>query len=101
MSAKKRGSKADWIDPDDAPELTDELIDSATYKIGDRVVTPSEGQAAMKAALKRGRPKADETKERISIRLSPEVVNAFRATGRGWQTRIDEALKEWMREHSC
>jgi len=39
------------------------------------------------------------TKERITIRLSPEVVEAFRATGKGWQTRMDGALKEWLREH--
>lgn len=39
-------------------------------------------------------------KERITIRLSPEVVMHFRATGRGWQTRMDEALKEWLKTHS-
>ena len=33
---------------------------------------------------KGGRPKADITKERISIRLSPEVLAAFKATGKGW-----------------
>jgi uncharacterized protein (DUF4415 family) len=46
-----------------------------------------------------GRPRAAVTKERITIRLSREVVDAFRATGAGWQTRIDEALKEWMKAH--
>lgn len=43
-----------------------------------------------------GRPKAEETKERITIRLSPEVVEFFRSTGKGWQTRIDEALKDYV-----
>lgn len=47
-----------------------------------------------------GRPVAVWTKERITIRLSPEVVAHFRATGRGWQTRMDEALKEWLKTHS-
>lgn len=46
-----------------------------------------------------GRPRAEVTKERITIRLSREVVETFRATGAGWQTRIDEALKEWVRVH--
>jgi uncharacterized protein (DUF4415 family) len=51
--------------------------------------------------LKRlGRPPAAVTKERITIRLSPDVLERFRATGKGWQTRIDEALKEWMKTHS-
>lgn len=48
----------------------------------------------------RGRPKAIATKERITIRLSPEVVGAFRATGDGWQTRMNAALKDWLKTHS-
>ena len=39
------------------------------------------------------------TKERITIRLSPEVVQRFRDTGDGWQTRVDSALKEWLKSH--
>lgn len=42
----------------------------------------------------RGRPRLDKPKERINIRLSHEVVEHFRATGEGWQSRIDEALRE-------
>ncbi len=48
----------------------------------------------------RGRPKAAVTKERITIRLSREVVEPFRATGDGWQTRLDAALKDWLKDHS-
>jgi len=48
----------------------------------------------------RGRPKAAVTKERITIRLSPEVVERFRASGDGWQTRVDAALKDWLKTHS-
>lgn len=47
-----------------------------------------------------GRPKAEVTKERITIRLSPEVVAKFRATGSGWQTRLDKALQEYLETHS-
>lgn len=47
----------------------------------------------------RGRPKAAVTKERITIRLSPEVLGAFRATGQGWQTRVDAALRDWLQTH--
>ncbi len=46
-----------------------------------------------------GRPKAAVTKERVTIRLSPEVTKFFRATGKGWQTRMDEALKEYVEAH--
>ena len=46
-----------------------------------------------------GRPKASVTKERIAIRLSPDVLERFKAGGPGWQTRIDEALRDWLQTH--
>ena len=48
-------------------------------------------------------PQRTPTKERITIRLSHDVVEQFRATGDGWQTRIDTALQEWLsaRGHSA
>ena len=49
--------------------------------------------------VKRGRPLANITKDRITIRLSQAVVQQFRATGAGWQTRIDSALREWLSTH--
>jgi len=47
----------------------------------------------------RGRPKADATKVRVGIRLSPAVVEHFKANGSGWQTRIDAALQQFIAEH--
>lgn len=35
----------------------------------------------------------------LSVRYSPEVVDYFKSTGEGWQTRMDEALKEWVDTH--
>jgi uncharacterized protein (DUF4415 family) len=53
------------------------------------------------AQLRRvGRPRATVTKERITIRLSRDVVEQFRASGDGWQTRVDAALKDWLKNHS-
>ena len=46
----------------------------------------------------RGAQKAP-VKERITIRLSPDVVQSFRATGDGWQTRVDAALQDWLKTH--
>ncbi len=51
------------------------------------------------ARIGAGRPKAETTKERITIRLSPDVLEKFRASGPGWQTRIDTALRDWLRTH--
>jgi uncharacterized protein (DUF4415 family) len=36
-------------------------------------------------------------KEPVSIRLSPDVLRHFRDGGAGWQTRIDEALRDWIK----
>ena len=47
----------------------------------------------------RGRPKADVTKVRVGIRLSPAVIDHFKASGDGWQTRIDAALRHFIAEH--
>lgn len=44
----------------------------------------------------RGRPRADVTKVRVGIRLSPEVIAHFKASGDGWQTRIDAALRQFI-----
>ncbi len=44
-------------------------------------------------------PQKTPTKERVTIRLSRDVVQRFRATGDGWQTRLDEALQEWLKSH--
>lgn len=38
-------------------------------------------------------------KQRITIQLSSDVVERFRATGEGWQTRLDAALREWLDTH--
>ena len=45
-------------------------------------------------------PQKTPTKERITIRLSREVLAQFRESGDGWQTRVDAALREWLKNHS-
>lgn len=63
-------------------------------------VTPGGGVAATIGALRRTRgPNKNPTKEQVAIRFDREVLLAFRATGPGWQTRINAALKEWLARH--
>lgn len=50
----------------------------------------------IKAMRPMGRPKAERTKDSVTIRLSPEVTSYFRSTGKGWQTRVDKVLKEYV-----
>ena len=71
----------------------------------DAVVTHGGGYQMVRAALalkrkpgQRG-PGKRAPKEVINIRLSPEVLSAFRATGSGWQTRVDGALRDWLKGH--
>lgn len=82
-------AQADW-DAVDSPEISDALF-AKMRPVGD--VAPE--LIALQGLLekKRGRPKAETTKELHSIRLSSEVVEYFKAGGAGWQTRIDEALR--------
>lgn len=78
-------------------------VDPALFRPAVEVLPPDlyAGLLAMNREAKlRGRPKAAVTKERITIRLSPEVVERFRASGDGWQTRVDAALKDWLKTHS-
>jgi uncharacterized protein (DUF4415 family) len=46
----------------------------------------------------RGSQKAPR-KAPVSIRLDETIIAAFRATGRGWQSRVNEALNDWLKEH--
>lgn len=57
-----------------------------------------EAMQPLKAA--RGRPKSDNKKLLVSIRYSPEVVAYFKATGDGWQARIDQVLRQYVARHS-
>jgi uncharacterized protein (DUF4415 family) len=76
-----------WVDPDDAPELSD-----SSFARADEFKGP--------ALVKRGRPPSGAPRKQVTtIRLSPEVMAAFKATGTGWQTRIDAALKDWLKTH--
>ena len=83
----KPNSATDWVDPDDAPELSDAFFNSADEYVGDQLV-------------RRGRPKASQTKQALTVRYDTDVIKAFRATGKGWQTRMNAALKDWLKTHS-
>jgi uncharacterized protein (DUF4415 family) len=84
MTAKKQSMPATWVDPEDAPELTETFFQDATLFKGNKV------QA-------RGRPKSGTTKEPVKLRLDADVLAALRATGDGWQTRINETWRASLR----
>jgi uncharacterized protein (DUF4415 family) len=58
------------------------------------------GQARADALMKRrGRPASAITKAAISLRLDPDIVDAYKAGGEGWQTRMNDALRDWAVKH--
>lgn len=66
----------------------------------ERPATEDELRAGTDAARRaRGRPAGSGTKEQVAIRIDRDVLAAFRAGGAGWQTRMNDALREWLREH--
>ena len=47
-----------------------------------------------------GRPAGSGNKEQVAIRLDKDILSSFRASGSGWQTRMNEALRDWLNTHS-
>jgi uncharacterized protein (DUF4415 family) len=66
------------------PEVTEAMLARAQYRVGGRLKPHPRHRGPQKAP----------TKVALSLRLSPEVVEHFKAGGRGWQTRIDDTLKK-------
>jgi uncharacterized protein (DUF4415 family) len=55
--------------------------------------------AKVKPIRGRGRPVGTATKVATSIRFDRDLVEAFKGTGDGWQTRMNDALREWAKDH--
>lgn len=85
----KRFTDADLAEVSDNPEWTAE--DFARAKRG-RDVLPAELLQGIEEQRRRGRPRAEETKVPVTIRLDRSTVETFKATGAGWQTRVNETL---------
>lgn len=87
-AAPERGVD-DPENPRTAPEDWDNAIVSHSYaELRDKL-----------AERRQRRPQKAPLKEQVAIRFSPDVLAYFRATGKGWQTRMDAALREWIRDH--
>jgi uncharacterized protein (DUF4415 family) len=83
MPVKSKGSRRSSRKSDDAPEITDQWIAEADKYRG-------------KALVRRGRPPGTAMKTQTTVRISNDVLAFFRASGRGWQTRMDAALKKYV-----
>lgn len=95
--------------PPFSPECIAAALEAAPDEAGEEdrvdwsraVVTPGGGVDATLAALRRARgPSQTPRKIQLTVRYSPEVVAYFKTTGKGWQGRMNAALKEWITQHS-
>jgi uncharacterized protein (DUF4415 family) len=74
----------------DAPELTDDMLKA------------SRPTADVMAEVSRrvGRPKSDNPKQQITMRLDRDVIDRLRATGTGWQVRVNQALRDFLEKNA-
>jgi uncharacterized protein (DUF4415 family) len=80
-------TQEDWDEVSDNPELTEE--DFKRARPG-REVFPGLAEAV---ARRRGRPKAEAPKVHLNLRIDADVLEGYRATGAGWQTRMNAVLR--------
>jgi uncharacterized protein (DUF4415 family) len=79
----------------------DKAITAAARADADaRPLTPRQLKAMVPMRSLRGRPKSENKKLLVSIRYSPEVVAFFKATGEGWQSRMDSVLRQYVARHT-
>ena len=88
MTERKPDTDREWADPDDAPELTEEMLDQAEYSIGGKVIRPATG-----VLTKDGMRPISERRQEVTLRLPPAVIEHFQVGGEGWQARIEEVLE--------
>ncbi len=82
MPKNKKIIQKDWVDPDDAPDLS----------------SPEWRAKFASVKVSRGRPILTDPKISTTIRLDADIVETFRAQGPMWQTRINDALREWLKK---
>jgi len=105
----KAQSKTDWERVKreaaaEAPIAFDPAIDPYDPNDARAVAAHWEGATIKQDGVELGQvrtrgPSKRPTKEQVAVRYSPEVLAYFRATGAGWQTRIDEVLREYVAKH--
>ena len=83
MSAKRRNSVRTSSSVDEAPEITERWVAEADLHRGNKLI-------------RRGRPKLENPKKLLSIRVSPNVIAGWKASGTGWQTRMAKVLEKSM-----
>lgn len=80
-------------DEEDAAINRGIAADPDTYEVSE------EDFKKMKRLGARGRPRVANPKVLLSVRYDADIVDAFKASGDGWQTRMNDALRDWLKDH--
>jgi uncharacterized protein (DUF4415 family) len=80
-------------DEEDAAINRGIAADPDTYEV------PAEDFKKMKRMGARGRPRIETPKVQLTVRYDADIVDTFKATGDGWQTRMNDALRDWLQTH--
>jgi len=100
----KTGKKVDLLtDEEDAAVVRESIEDDTVWSEKQlsqfKPIEDSALPESIKEKVRRGRPKSLLPKKPISIRFSSEVIKYFKASGKGWQTRMDDVLREYVAKH--
>ena len=92
LLTSKSGKKIYWPTAAESAAINAGIAtDPDTHEVTDK---------AFLALKPMGRPKSETPKKSTTIRFSDDVLTSFRSTGNGWQTRMDNALRDWLKTHS-
>lgn len=101
MNEKLPSAPTEWRDPDDAPELTNVFFEKATMMIGGQPVTLEKAKMEFaKINIPSSRSPTEHRKQHLTLRFDADIIAAFKSTGRGWQERMNDALRDWLNSHS-
>lgn len=97
MTVNKNATTSTWVDPDDAPEWTDEMFEMGQVSIGNVIVRPATGHLTKDGMKPFGRPSlGDAARKPVTMRLPPDVLDWFRKSGPGWQRRVSDILENYV-----
>lgn len=88
-----RDENGEWIDPDDAPEWTDEMAEHAELSVGEKVIRPATGYLGPNGFVKGIPSSRDRDRELVTLAIDADVLAKFREDGPGWQGRINAVLR--------
>lgn len=78
------------------PEEDRKITAAANADPDAQSLTPEQLKSMVPMRTLRGRPRSTTRKQLVSIRYSPEVLEYFKATGEGWQSRMDSVLRAYV-----